>query len=60
MSMSFACASHSLDPRAAIAFSSWRVGGIALLFEIVMDSNEVRRKNKRSQLGREGGFAERR
>ena len=32
MSMSFACVSHSLDPRAAIAFSSWRVGGIALLF----------------------------
>ena len=60
MSMSFACVSHSLDPCAAFAFSSWRVGGIALPFLFVMDSNEVRRKNKRSQLGREGGFVERR
>ena len=41
MSMSFACASHSLDPRAAIAFSSWRVGGIALLFEIVYLVNAI-------------------
>ena len=28
-------------------------------FLFVVDSNEVSRKNKRSQLGREGGFVER-
>ena len=32
MSMSFACISHSSDPLAAIAFSSWRVGGFVLRF----------------------------
>ena len=30
--MSFACVSHSSDPLATIAFSSWRVGGFVLLF----------------------------
>ena len=34
MSMSFACVSHSSDPLAAIAFSSWRVGGIVLLLVV--------------------------
>ena len=57
MSMSFACVSHSSDPLAAIAFSSWRVGGI-VLFLVVVDSNVLEeRTNEVSLVG--GGIAER-
>ena len=51
MSMSFACVSHSSDPLAAIAFSSWRVGGI-VLFLVVVDSNVLEeRTNEVSLVG---------
>ena len=51
MSMSFACVSHSSDPLAAIAFSSWRVGGIVLLL-VVVDSNVLEeRTNEVSLVG---------
>ena len=33
MPLTFACTPHSSDPLAAITLSSWRVGGIALLFD---------------------------
>ena len=51
MSMSFACVSHSSDPLVAIAFSSWRVGGIVLLL-VVVDSNVLEeRTNEVSLVG---------
>ena len=54
MSMSFACVSHSSDPLAAIAFSSWRVGGIVLLL-VVVDSNVLEeRTNEVSLVGGAG------
>ena len=56
MSMSFACVSHSSDPLAAIAFSSWRVGGIVLLL-VVVDSNVLEERTNEVSLVGGGGIA---
>ena len=55
MSMSFACVSHSSDPLAAIAFSSWRVGGIVLLL-VVVDSNVLEERTNEVSLVGGGGL----